>query len=249
MFGSDDSGAVVHVCPGRAGGVKHGRMNVSEAIGTARLLIVGGLPVCAAIVSAFAIFGWRAATGGPPLEDHDFVAAAVFVGVAGVGLAVALRATWRLWRDGASDGDLAPMLARVSPLLLIVGGVGGVLIGTAINRSAETALESSVGTSWCEDPNLLGFYDVNTCVAAGIPCLHDGWVNAAPWQAKADAFAASLQAKRAALMAVAKKDFEQIQQIDRLDRMLSALAIRERTENRDAARRAGIGCMVDAARH
>ena len=50
-------------------------------------------------------------------------------------------------------------------------------------------------------------------------------------------------------MAVAKKDFEQIQQIDRLDRMLSALAIRERTENRDAARRAGIGCMVDAARH
>jgi hypothetical protein len=221
-------------------------MNEQEARLGARLLVLGGLPVCGAIVTAFSLFAFRALTGGPPLEDRDWVAGAIFVTFAVIGLAISIRAALRVWRSGTAATDEAPLLARISPVLVVAGLVGGVFIGKAIERSAESSLERAVGYSWCEAPALLGFADVDACVAAGTPCLHEGWVDAGKWQTKADALVESLTVKRAGLMAAAEYDDQSVR---RLDGLLRELTVRDGTEKRSAARRAGVACLAAAAQH
>jgi hypothetical protein len=217
-------------------------MNQSEARRNARALVIGGLPVCGALVTAFTMFAFRALTGGPPLEDRDWVGGFIFVFFAAVGLLVSSRAAWRVWSGGSSAGD--EFLARISPVLIVAGLVAGVFIGRAIERSAEGSLERAVSESWCEDPTQLGFSDVAACVAAGTPCLHEGWVSAEKWQAKADALVESLRARRAAAMAAPEYDDQAVR---KLDRMLGELAVREGSVNRSAARRAGVACLHAAS--
>lgn len=219
-------------------------MNEQEARLSARVLVLGGLPACGAIVTAFTMFAFRALTGGPPLEDRDWVAGFIFVFFAALGLVISSRAAWRVWKGGSTVGEEAPLLARISPLLVVGGLVAGVFIGRAIERSAEDSLERAVAESWCEDPTLLGFPDVEACVAAGTPCLHEGWGSAGKWQEKADALVESLKARRAALMAAAEYDDQAVR---KLDRMLGELAVREGAVNRSAARRAGVACLHAAS--
>ncbi|MDP3500694.1 MAG: hypothetical protein Q8S33_10190 [Myxococcales bacterium] len=219
-------------------------MNQSEARFSARILVLGGLPVCGAIVTAFTMFAFRALTGGPPLEDRDLVAGFIFVFFAALGLIISSRAAWRVWKSGSSVGEEAPLLARISPLLVVGGLVAGVFVGRAIEQSAEGSLERAVRESWCEDPPLLGFSDVEACVAAGTPCLHEGWVSAEKWQGKADELVESLKARRAAAMAAPEYDDQAVR---KLDRMLGELAVREGSVNRSASRRAGVACLHAAA--
>lgn len=219
-------------------------MNEEEARVGARVLVLGGLPVCGAIVTAFALLAFRALTGGPPLEDRDWIAGAIFVVLAALGLLISLRAAWRVWKRGRTTQDEAPLLARVSPLLVIGGLVGGVFVGRAIERSAERSLERAVADSWCEEPALLGFRDVESCSAAGTPCLHEGWVSAGKWQAQAEQLVESLTRRRAALMAAPEYDDHAVR---KLDRLLGQLAVREGAVNRSAARRAGVACLHAAS--
>lgn len=219
-------------------------MNQQQARLGARLLVLGGLPACGAIVTAFSMLAFRALTGGPPLEDRDWVAGFIFVFFAALGLLISSRAAWRVWKGGSTVGEEAPLLARISPVLVVAGLVGGVFIGRAIERSAEGSLESGVGDSWCEDPTMLGFSDVEACVAAGTPCLHEGWVSAEKWQTKADELVQSLKARRAAAMAAPEYDDRAVR---KLDRMLGELAVREGAVNRSAARRAGVACLHAAS--
>lgn len=219
-------------------------MNETEARLGSRLLVLGGLPVCGAIVTAFTSFGFRALTGGPPLEDRDWGAGAIFMTLSALGLLISLRAARRVWVKGASGTDEAPLLARVSPLLVVGGLVGGVFVGRAIEHSAEGSLENAVGYFWCGDPALLGFPDAESCVAAGTACLHEGWVSAEKWQPKADQLVESLKAQRARLMAAPEYDSQAVGNVDRL---LGELAVRDGTEKRSAARRAGVACLLAAA--
>ncbi|MDP1921981.1 MAG: hypothetical protein Q8L14_37415 [Myxococcales bacterium] len=215
-------------------------MNQQEARLGARVLVLGGLPVCGAIVTSFMMFAFRALTGGPPLEDRDWVAGFIFVFFAALGLLISSRAAWRVWKGGSSVGEEAPLLARISPLLVVGGLVAGVFIGRAIERSAEGSLERGVAFFWCEDPTMLGFSDVAACVAAGTPCLHEGWVSAEKWQGKADELVEALKARRAAAMAAPEYDDQLVR---KLDGMLGELAVREGSVNRSAARRAGVACL------
>lgn len=219
-------------------------MNETEAKITSRVLVFGGLPVCGALVTAFTWLAIRALTGGPPLETMDWIAGAIFVGLSALGLLVALRASRRIWQRGTTVTDKAPLLARISPVLVVVGLVAGVPVGHAIQTSSETSLENGIGYFWCGEPALLGFADVEACKAAGVPCLREGWVNAAPWQAKADELAKALEARRAALMAAPEYDSHAVGEVDTL---LRELAVRSGTEKRSAARRAGVACLSAAA--
>ncbi len=219
-------------------------MNEEEASLGARVFVLGGLPVCGAIVTAFGRFAFRALTGGSPLEDRDWIAGAIVVVLAAIGLLISLRAAWRVWKRGRTIHDEAPLLARLSPLLVIGGLVGGVFVGRAIEQSAERSLESSVTDTWCEEPSLLGFKDVESCSAAGTPCLHEGWVSAEKWQAQAEELVKTLKTRRAGLMAAAEYDDRAVRKVDRL---LGELAVREGTANRSAARRAGVACLHAAS--
>lgn len=219
-------------------------MNQQQARFNARILVLGGLPACGAIVTAFTMFAFRALTGGPPLEDRDWVAGFIFVFFAALGLLISSRAAWRVWKGGSSAGDEAPLLARISPLLVVGGLVAGIFIGRAIERSAESSLERAVAESWCDEPALLGFPNAEACIAAGTPCLHEGWGSAEKWQGKADALVESLKVRRAALMAAAEYDEQAVR---KLDGLLGELAVREGAVNRSAARRAGVACLHAAS--
>lgn len=220
-------------------------MEIDEARVQARVFIIGGLPVCGAIVSGFVVLGASSLLGGPPLERLDWIGGAVFVGFAALGLAVSLRASLRVWRQGRSDADDAPLLARVSPLLVVVGLVAGVFIGRAIQRSAEGSLEQSVGFFWCEEPALLGFADAAQCETEGLRCLHETWRGDVEGEGAADELERSLTARRATL--VSARDFD-AQALGAVDRLLTELKLNESSPRRSAARRAGLGCLAARAR-
>lgn len=100
------------------------------------LLTALGIPVMSALVTGAIVQVVR--SWGTSLPDRAFwLGIGIFGGVSFIALGVVLRANWRVRRTG--ETGLNAMLARWSPLLMVIGGVGGVIIG---GRIVDSALQS-----------------------------------------------------------------------------------------------------------
>jgi hypothetical protein len=112
-------------------------------------LILGGVPVCAAIVTfALAFTGYELIASSPFAPRGDLLEVWVVAALASVVLAIAIRA-WRRTRSTKLDASV--FLARVVPVLVLLGVVLGVCFARSLivdgihgRIESETSLCQSV---------------------------------------------------------------------------------------------------------
>ncbi len=211
-------------------------------------LLFVGLPACAAVVVGFPVLG-AFALRGPPLEFRDWVGGVVCWVLAFVGALVAARAGW--WRGGASR---VPMMARLSPLLLLAGVLFGLWAGFQIAREHLEHYESWALSHWCDEPSLVGQPDAASCEPRALACLHQAWRGEVVDDAEvAERLRATLQARRAALVLEAEaraRDGWLYSQpgADQVDRVLATLRVDPSRPNASTAERAALVCLAAGLR-
>jgi hypothetical protein len=91
------------------------------------VITVLGIPVCTAIlVGAIGMYGTLWLTG-EPVSQADAIGAVVFSVLAAAVLAVALRASFRVWRHGKGAGDHFAAVAYLVPILVVAGAALGIV--------------------------------------------------------------------------------------------------------------------------
>lgn len=130
-----------------------------------------GLIVCAGLITCFVTLGVFSVIEGPPLEAVDFVQGGVFIGLSAVVMVIALVASMRT-REQGGTGALA-VLARLAPVLMLVGAVGGVFAGFSIRGDRARFVASEVAEA-CEVPQVWKL-DAASCPAKAEACLRSAW--------------------------------------------------------------------------
>jgi hypothetical protein len=118
------------------------------------LLTIGGVTVCTGIVVfALGFTAYELLAKEPFAPRSDLLETWIFGALASVVLLISLRA-WRRIRRGEDGGDRFALLARLVPLLMLLGAGGGVwatlgIIGSAerTQRMLEESLCSEVGAT------------------------------------------------------------------------------------------------------
>lgn len=183
---------------------------------------------------------------GPPLEVRDWVGGSIFWSLATVGVAVMVRAGLRVWRGGAS---VMPFMARVSPVLLVLGLAGGVWAAFSIQRRHVENSESIARSAWCERPEFLGRVDRTDCERAAVECLHLAWDGATPELGVAEKLLTALtarrqRAERAASQRAKSDGFYDGTEVRVLDRLRDELRFDSQRPAASRVRQAGLVCLV-----
>lgn len=106
-----------------------------------------GIPVATcALVTDVALLIWRYASGIPPLR-HDLLGHGALAVMSIAVLWIALRA-WRRAR-GPGGSSISPRITRLVPLLVAIGGAGGLFVGNAWGHDA-VGLDRAGSTAICE---------------------------------------------------------------------------------------------------
>jgi hypothetical protein len=135
-----------------------------------------GIIACAAIVVCFTLIGVFSVVEGPPLSRGDLVSGLVFVFFAAVVLVFSFIASMRT-REQGGTGALA-FLARLAPVLMLVGGAGGAAFAFSIKADRARYLQGDVEQA-CELPSVWKL-DAASCPAKAEACLRRAWKEPAP---------------------------------------------------------------------
>lgn len=138
----------------------------------ATLLLMLALPFCAATLTSFPMFAFLSLTEGPPLELREWLGGGLFWVLALVVAVLTLRASVRTWRG---ESSAAPVAARASPVLLLLGLAFGLWWSFSLERGLVTDSEFLAREFWCQQPSLLGFSAKAACDEAAVKCLHEAW--------------------------------------------------------------------------
>jgi hypothetical protein len=146
-----------------------------------------------AIVGCFPLLAILAFRGdGPPLEDRDLIAGAIFVGLSLVTVAIVLRAIFRKQRGAFFDASRlreSPEahgvqalvgqaelvgLARLAGVVALIGLAAGLWAGWRIRTQFVERLLLDA-ESWCGSRGPLGFSEEPQCVEVARGCIREGW--------------------------------------------------------------------------
>ncbi|MDX2009442.1 MAG: hypothetical protein SFW67_04595 [Myxococcaceae bacterium] len=183
------------------------------------LLALGSAFTSGALLGCFPFLAVQVLRGEwPPLEDKDWLAGFVFVGLSLVALAVVVRAVFRRQRGAFFDAsrmkgtpeehgvahlvDMPELvgLARAAGIAALLGLAAGAWAGTRLHRSRLDSLLED-GASWCASATVFGFSDETACSGAAERCIREGWALPAARIARAGALRSALQARVTSLRA------------------------------------------------
>jgi hypothetical protein len=128
------------------------------------------IPICSALTAAMAALMVHQRSAHPAIGLGDYLPTGGFMLLMVLLLAVALRSWLRTWRTGGSQGE-ASWLARLVPVLIVVGVIAGVWGGSRMVSSAE---ETSRNLAMLHCSDVLG-YDAEparqqACMPVAIAC-------------------------------------------------------------------------------
>lgn len=223
----------------------------------------------AAIVGCFPLLAILASRGdGPPLEERDLIAGAIFVGLSLVTVGVVLRAIFRKQRGAFFDasrlrespeahGAQALVghseligLARLAGVVALIGLGVGLWAGWRIRTQFVERLLLDA-ERWCSARGPLGFSEEPRCVEVARRCIQEGWTLPASRLSRVgslrEVWVARRQAEDAAATEAARKDGWYT---DRAVREVSGLIdqLKDSTDSPKLAqaRQAAIVCVAEA---
>ena len=129
------------------------------------LIVLVGVPVCAAILTAFPTFFLMSQQEGPPLTRADLIQGSIFCLGAIIVVALSVVAFMRIRSGRRSEVGFLPMLV---PVLVLAGIVGGGLFARKVGGSRRETNDRH-DAELCDEPAFWGV-DEATCLDRSRTC-------------------------------------------------------------------------------